>query len=269
MARLKLNYSESIAILGLNPGASPEQIKISYRKLAKKYHPDVYQLDEGEKFKQISSAYYFLKKHPDPPVDQELHSESFNSVSNYEKRRRAYHASRKEKNAYEAAQKAKMFEWFFVKVRLFVLVIFIFNSLLALDYFLPLVFEEANIVEMHSTRIINRYGSSSKTDYSYAAELDNGLFFQFEKEELNKIDINQPLILGRSRIFNEAEILQDKKGEVKVYSQYGIFRVFGILIPASLVLIMIYFFFVKNNDYRLTIFLLLILFFIIQLFLII
>lgn len=127
-----------------------------------------------------------------------------------------------------------MFEWLFIRLRFFVLVIFIFNSLLAVDYFLPLVLEKVNVVEMHSTRIVNRHGSTSRVEYSYEAELDNGLFFQFKQTELNKIDINESLILGRSRIFNESETLQDKKGKITVYNQYGVFRVFGLLIPVSL-----------------------------------
>ncbi len=270
MARTTKTYLESISVLGLTAGASLEEIKEAYRKLAKQYHPDVYKLDNGEKFKEISSAYYFLKKHPDPPLENEAYTPS--AVTDYESRRKAYQARQRKKKANEAAQKAQMFEWLFAKVRLFVLVIFIFNSLLAVDYFLPLVFEEVHVLQMHTTKIMNRHGAndgSSRKDYSYEAELDNGLTFKFKQRELNKIDIDESLILGRSRIFNEAELLQDKNAKITVYNQYGVFRIFGLLIPASLSLVIAYFHFVENNDYKLTIFLLLILFFIIQLFLII
>ena len=49
-------------ILGVNKGASDDEIKKSYRKLAKKYHPDTNQGDEkiAEKFKEISAAYNVL-----------------------------------------------------------------------------------------------------------------------------------------------------------------------------------------------------------------
>jgi len=45
-------------ILGLEPGASKDEIKLAYRKLAKKWHPDRNKSHEAEeKFKQISEAH--------------------------------------------------------------------------------------------------------------------------------------------------------------------------------------------------------------------
>lgn len=93
MVRINRTYLESISILGLNTGASTEEIKDAYRKLAKKYHPDIYKLDGGEKFKEISSAYYFLKKHPEPPNQNENQTDSNNPASDsgrrtYQKRQK-------------------------------------------------------------------------------------------------------------------------------------------------------------------------------------
>src|SRR6056297_329409 len=49
-------------ILGISKDASQKEIKRAYRKLAKKYHPDMNNGDDssGEKFKQISEAYEIL-----------------------------------------------------------------------------------------------------------------------------------------------------------------------------------------------------------------
>jgi len=56
-------------ILGLNPGASPEEIKEAFRRLAKQYHPDLAQTQEErtrreEHFKRINEAYEYFKRKP-------------------------------------------------------------------------------------------------------------------------------------------------------------------------------------------------------------
>jgi molecular chaperone DnaJ len=49
-------------ILHVRPGASPDEIKKSYRRLARKYHPDVNPGDKQaeEKFKEVSAAFEIL-----------------------------------------------------------------------------------------------------------------------------------------------------------------------------------------------------------------
>ncbi len=47
--------------LGVRPSATPEEIKKAYRKLARKYHPDICKDPEcEEKFKEINAAYEIL-----------------------------------------------------------------------------------------------------------------------------------------------------------------------------------------------------------------
>jgi len=56
----KRDYYE---VLGLARGCAPEDVKAAYRKLAKEFHPDTNQGDNGceHKFKEISEAYDVLK----------------------------------------------------------------------------------------------------------------------------------------------------------------------------------------------------------------
>ena len=59
MARIHLDY---YATLEVTPHASDEEIKVAYRKLAFKYHPDRNQGDKSveEKIREINAAYEVL-----------------------------------------------------------------------------------------------------------------------------------------------------------------------------------------------------------------
>ncbi|MBE7468431.1 MAG: molecular chaperone DnaJ [Anaerolineae bacterium] len=55
------NKRDYYEVLGVAKGASPEEIKKSYRQLARKYHPDVNKEPDAEdKFKEINEAYEIL-----------------------------------------------------------------------------------------------------------------------------------------------------------------------------------------------------------------
>ena len=49
-------------VLGVNKGSTDDEIKKAYRKLAKKYHPDLNPDDDTaeQKFKEVSEAYEIL-----------------------------------------------------------------------------------------------------------------------------------------------------------------------------------------------------------------
>jgi len=57
-----MKYKDYYSILGVERGASADVIKNAYRKLARKYHPDVSkEKDAEERFKDIAEAYKTLK----------------------------------------------------------------------------------------------------------------------------------------------------------------------------------------------------------------
>lgn len=60
-----MNYHEACKILEVPPLSNKEEIKKAYKRIAKKYHPDLYRGDKKvaeEKMKQINAAYAFLSK---------------------------------------------------------------------------------------------------------------------------------------------------------------------------------------------------------------
>ena len=57
-----MEYKDYYKIMGLERSASPEEIKRVYRKLARKYHPDVSKEENAEaKFKELGEAYEVLR----------------------------------------------------------------------------------------------------------------------------------------------------------------------------------------------------------------
>jgi curved DNA-binding protein len=57
-----MQFKDYYATLGVDRGASPDDIKRAYRKLARKYHPDVSKEPDAEaRFKEVSEAYEALQ----------------------------------------------------------------------------------------------------------------------------------------------------------------------------------------------------------------
>ena len=66
-----MEYKDYYKILGLNRNAGKDEIKKAYRKLARKYHPDVNQGDDSakKKFQQVQKAYDVLNDPDEVIID--------------------------------------------------------------------------------------------------------------------------------------------------------------------------------------------------------
>ena len=70
-----MRLSECHALLEVSPGASLDEIKASYRKLAFKYHPDLNPGDAraGQRFSRLNEAYVLLKKNLESSSSDKRH----------------------------------------------------------------------------------------------------------------------------------------------------------------------------------------------------
>ena len=83
--------SETCEILGVSKTATDAEIKSAFRKLAKKYHPDVSkEKDAAEKFKEVQEAYSVLS-------DKEKWQRRFYRYERQRRKGRSHHEIRQRK----------------------------------------------------------------------------------------------------------------------------------------------------------------------------
>lgn len=253
MARIKRTYLESISILGLSSGASPEEIRDAYRKLAKQYHPDIYQLDSEEKFKEINSAYRFLKKHPDPPetpsFQRTRQSAYYPPQDDYAQKRRDYY---RRKRAKQAQSQREMYQWMIKKVKPFVLAVLVFNLLLSLDYLLPKISEERRVIN-YVAETTRRSIFDGEKSYEYSILLDNHERIMFQANQKKAVNKGDQYTFEKTIIFGTPMKLSHYNSGAELTPAFGVYKVFGLVIPFVFVLQYLYFYKVKNYDLRLAV----------------
>ena len=258
-----------LEVLNLAPGASKAEIKSAFRRLSKIYHPDVNQSENAaEEFIKIHEAYKFLTDVGPKPNNERVSYDYDPGKAAYEERRRRAreYASRKAREAkrHQELQLRLILRYF----NYYAAFCLLFNVLIGVDYLLPRKQFTDKVVSSHS----RSYSSSDYTypsgNYSNSIVLEN-FNLNFDHNDSKKIyDVQDALVittwLFETPLYAIFEVKQQQK---RLDPAYSLYSVFGYLIPASLLVLSLYFYFIENPDHRISLALLLLLFSFIQLFL--
>lgn len=264
-------HNTYLKTLDLSIGASKTEIKAAYRRLSKKYHPDVNKSEDAqERFIAIHEAYKFLMDVGPKPNNETI-------TYNYDPYDAAYATWREKAKAY-ARQKAReaqrqqklqllrLLHYFdFLAVG-----VLVFNLLLVVDYVLPKKVFEENVVAVHKVyeNPGNRYGGGSRTYRYDDVYLEN--FYM-------RVDGGSALVLGgetkvtvvATSLFESPLyiLVSRKQGSVRLEQSYGLYQVFGYIIPVIFLAWLFYRLVIKNPEQQLTLSILIVMLFMVQLFL--
>lgn len=256
-------YYQSIRILGIAEGATLQEIKQSYRKLSKEYHPDVFLEDAGEQFKAINAAYSYLKKHPEPP--QKNYQPAIQPIHNdytREEKRRMYWARKKR----EHELKQQMFQQLFSHARIVILAIALFNILLIADYYLLSRKTEKKLTG--KDKVIQNSSRNGVRHSGYTElQFDGGYTMLLDTKAAKEYKNGSTYLLTVTPVFKQIKYLKTSSGNFLHTPSYGVYSVFGFIIAIVHICTFLYFFILKNNDYRLTMLLILVFSFLMQFFL--
>lgn len=246
---MKNRYLE---ILGLAPGASNSEIKSSFRKLAKQYHPDVNDSPEAKKkFIEIHEAYKFLTE-VGPSPNHETVSYDFDPFED------AYETWRKQAQAY-ARQKAKeaVEEQRKLLFRLFgyfnyvAIVAVIINMIFLADFMLPEVRSEQQVVRVYKVFQKDSYG---RVLYTHDDIVFDDFRFRVNKgSELDLADINKSEVLFTPFLHTlKSAELETSSELISIKPAYNLYKIFIYLIPLILGFSISYFALSRSNHNKLT-----------------
>lgn len=245
--------NQYLEVLGLYPGASEEDIKRAYRRLAKKYHPDVSKSkDAQQKFIEITEAYKFLIEVGPRPENQRVNYA-------YDPQKEAYRERREQARRY-AYEKQKEFEEYKIStlgriyryVNYVVIGLGLFNLILILDYYLP-----RNTYTETLTKITGKEDRRNlRWESSYYLLHFTGHKIIISKWDLKSVSelYTQGDVIA-TPIFNtvlQANIYTaDQK--LELHPAYGIYKYFVYTIPGILFFIGIYSLFPNDSENKIVI----------------
>ena len=259
-----------LEILELQPGASQAAIKSAYRKLSKKYHPDINKEDEAhEKFLEIHEAYKFLMEvGPNPHQEQTAYDYDPYAEEYARWRERARDFARK-KAAEAQKQQTELIQRVLKRFNYVAGFIFLFNILLGIDYLLPRKEHPQRILKIEQIYegTGTRYATGNRY-YKYDKMYLEDFTMQFNSGEIFS-EIGGEGLVQATPIFRKPMRVQVTiDGKAHTYKQvYNIFSVFGFIIPIIFLLFLLYFIVLRTPDHKLTLAIFMVFLFLSQVFL--
>lgn len=127
-----------LELLQLESGATKADIKKAYRRLSKKYHPDINSSEDAkEKFIAINEAYNFLNQVGPAPHRETISYDYDPLTEEYRRRREQAREKARQKAEVEARLKQKMYQRLIAIFNVSSAFILIINLIIVLDYLLP------------------------------------------------------------------------------------------------------------------------------------
>lgn len=250
-------------LLELEPGATKQDIKKAYRRLSKRYHPDLNKSpDAHDRFIELTEAYNFLME-VGPRPHQETVAYDYNPEANeYEEWRRRAKANARKRAMEEARLQQELIKKMLYSFQTAFMVIVLFNVLLTIDYLLPRkevtdkIVKKERVIEGYRTKNY-RYDRIRFTKYVMLFE--PGKVFHLALDSAARIEATVFFDKPQTAFFNV------NGSERKLTQVYGIYKVFGWLIPIVLLVAYLYLRVFRTLDTKLTLAIFMFILFIVQL----
>ena len=224
-----------LSVLGLGDHATEDGIKAAYRKLSKKYHPDINPSPNAkEQFIKIKNAYEYLSN---PPLEPAPEFVAYEAPDEREQWRQEYIRKSREKKQQEMRAQQAMLKKFMDYLKPVALAAFAFNILLTIDFLLPLRGHSQEIVSVRSVTYTTRGKGSGTFNENYS--IVNFTDFTMRIPAYRPFwDSNTEITVEATRIFSIPmyAVFDTEKNQLRVRQVYNVYYVFGFLIPMILIM---------------------------------
>lgn len=234
--------NQYLEVLELQPGVSEKEIKDAYRRLVKKYHPDVNKNpDAAKKFIEVSEAYKFLMDVGARPHQEPVAYDYNPYEDEYLKwRQKAREYAAKKKQDAEANYRRiliKMFKYFDYAAYVIVMI----NVIWAIDFLLPYKSSKEQFQYVEKYMMSQGRGV---TRYTYDV-----LHFESNKIVVEKNTLTKSAnFSGIGELFTTSIfgtviklVLNPAQPQEIIYPAYSIYRFFGFLTPLMFIVSAAYF----------------------------